>query len=193
MVNCLAHADYVKGYPSTKIEVYDGWYYFVNPGKMLISPEQFALGGDSRPRNEIIMKMFRLLGASERQGFGGPLIYKTASNGDYRWPELSTDLERTELKVWNVDLAESYPNLTDGEKAVFRVFVKSGRARSINEVKDIMGYTEYQMRKIVAQLVDYELLHKIGNGPATKYDVGVSTQEMVIKLQMLLDKLKLEM
>lgn len=27
LVNCLAHADYVKGYPSIKIEVYDGWYY----------------------------------------------------------------------------------------------------------------------------------------------------------------------
>ena len=63
--------------------MYDGWYCFINPGKMLVSPEQFFLGGDSRPRNEIIMKMFRLLGASERQGFGGPLIYKTAVQNEF--------------------------------------------------------------------------------------------------------------
>lgn len=54
LVNCLAHADYVQGYPSVKIDVYDGWFSFINPGKMLILPQQFFLGGDSRPRNEII-------------------------------------------------------------------------------------------------------------------------------------------
>ena len=43
---------------------------------MLVSKEQFVIGGDSRTRNEVIMKLFRLLGASERQGFGGPLIFK---------------------------------------------------------------------------------------------------------------------
>ena len=45
---------------------------------MLVTKEQFLMGGDSRPRNEIIMKLFRLLGVSEIQGFGGPLIYKNA-------------------------------------------------------------------------------------------------------------------
>lgn len=55
LVNCLAHADYVQGYPSVKIDVYDGWFSFINPGKMLVSPQQFLMGGDSRPRNEIIM------------------------------------------------------------------------------------------------------------------------------------------
>ena len=52
----MAHADYEQGYPSTKIEAFDGWFHFVNPGKMLISKRQFVMGGDSRPRNEIIMK-----------------------------------------------------------------------------------------------------------------------------------------
>lgn len=66
LVNCLAHADYAQGYPSVRIDVYDGWFSFKNPGKMLIPKEQFVTGGDSRPRNEIIMKLFRLLGASER-------------------------------------------------------------------------------------------------------------------------------
>ena len=97
LVNCLAHADYAQGYPSTKIEAFDGWFRFVNPGIMLVSPLQFVKGGDSRPRNEIIMKMFRLLGASERQGFGGPLIYKTAATNDFRTPEITTDIEHTEL------------------------------------------------------------------------------------------------
>lgn len=135
LVNCLAHADYVQGYPSTKIEVHDGWFYFVNPGKMLVSKEQFVIGGDSRPRNDIIMKLFRLLGASERQGFGGPLIFKTAISNDLRRPEIITNLERTELKVWNIDLADSYPDLEDDEKTVFRYIVKHSSASSVNDIK----------------------------------------------------------
>lgn len=35
LINCLAHADYILGYPSTKIDVYDGWFRFANPGSTL--------------------------------------------------------------------------------------------------------------------------------------------------------------
>lgn len=139
LVNCLAHADYEEGYPSIKIEVFDGWFNFVNPGKMLISKLQFVMGGDSRPRNEIIMKLFRLLGVSERQGFGGPLIYKTAVSNDFRRPEIITDIEHTELKIWNIDLADSYPNLTDDEKAVLRYIVKNGTEKSLRELHRHLG------------------------------------------------------
>ena len=37
-VNCLAHADYAQGYPSVKIEAFDGWFRFLNPGIMLVTP-----------------------------------------------------------------------------------------------------------------------------------------------------------
>ena len=80
--------------------------------KVSMNDNFVSLGGDSRPRNEIIMKLFRLLGAAERQGFGGPLIFKTALQYDYRSPELDTNLESTELRVWNIDLADSYPELS---------------------------------------------------------------------------------
>ena len=99
LINCLAHADYVQAYPSVKIEVFDGWFHFLNPGKMLVSLQQFRTGGDSRPRNEIIMKMFRWLGASERQGYGGPLIYTTTASSGVHTPEVYTDIEKTDLKI----------------------------------------------------------------------------------------------
>ena len=139
IVNCLAHADYVQGYPSIKIEAYDGWFRFINPGKMLVTKEQFKTGGDSRPRNEIIMKMFRLLGASERQGFGGPLIFKSAMENQFRSPEIDTDIEHTELKVWNIDLADSYPNLSESEKNVLRILMKSPGPLSIKAIGENAG------------------------------------------------------
>lgn len=190
VVNCLAHADYVQGYPSTKIDVYDGWYSFNNPGKMLVTTQQFLVGGDSRPRNEIIMKLFRLLGVSERQGFGGPLIYKTAILNDFRRPEIISDIEHTELKVWNIDLADSYPNIDSDEKDILRFVAKSGKAVSVNNIRDALKTTEYKVRKAVQLLEDKNLIVKIGNGPSTKYTVGFESIEYLTQLQMIMDSIK---
>ena len=190
MVNCLAHADYVQGYPSTKIDVFNGWFRFVNPGKMLVSKEQFLMGGDSRPRNEIIMKMFRLLGASERQGFGGPLIYKTALENDFRSPEIVTDIEHTELRVWNIDLADSYPEFTDDEKAVLRCIVKQKNAQSVNDIREKLNFTDYRVRKIITMLLDNNLVEKEGNGSATKYVVARQSVEKLTQLQIKMEKMK---
>lgn len=190
LVNCIAHADYTQGYPTTKIEAYDGWFKFSNPGKMLVSPGQFVIGGDSRPRNEVIMKLFRLLGASERQGFGGPLIYKTAIANDWRNPEVFTDIERTELKIWNIDLVDSYPNLEVEEKSVLRFILKSHRLVSVKEIRTELNMTEYRTRKCLQVLEDNKIINKTGNGPSTKYSIAKESTEMYTQLQMAMDVLK---
>ena len=191
LVNCLAHADYVQGYPSTKIEVFDGWFKFVNPGKMLVSTRQFLMGGDSRPRNEIVMKYFRWLGASERQGYGGPLIFKTAIKNDFRSPEIVSDIEHTELKIWNIDLVDSYPDLSNDEKIVLRYFVKNGADKSLREIAPTLGLTEYRLRKAVTSLEeDRHIIKKVGNGRATRYVLEMESVEMLTHLQMAIDLLK---
>lgn len=190
LVNCLAHADYIQGYPSTKIDAYDGWFSFINPGKMLVSMKQFIVGGDSRPRNEIIMKLFRLLGVSERQGFGGPLIYKTALKNDYRCPEIITDLEHTEVKVWNIDLADAYPGLSEEDKTILRFIIKRNKAQSVNTIRKALNMSEYKVRKCIQNLEREELICKIGNGSSTKYSIKTESVEWFTKLQMAMDIIK---
>ena len=133
----------------------------------------------------------RLLGVSERQGFGGPLIYKTAISNDFRRPEINTDIEHTELKVWNIDLADSYSNLTEDEKKVLRYIVKNGADRSLRELAPALGLTEYRVRKAIASLVDEKhLLQKAGRGKSTKYFLEMASVEMLTHLQMALEVLK---
>lgn len=193
LVNCLAHADYIQGYPTTKIDVYDGWFCFLNPGKMLVSTQQFLLGGDSRPRNEIIMKLFRLLGASERQGFGGPLIFKTAIENAFRRPEIVTDIEKTELKIWNIDLADSYSDLNLETKDVLRYIVKNNSPQSVNDIRKALDMTEYKVRKSIQELESNQLISKMGNGPSTKYYPKLESVEALTKLQIAMDQLKKRM
>ncbi len=193
LVNCLAHADYIQGYPSIRIDVYDGWFCFLNPGKMLVSKQQFFNGGDSRPRNEIIMKFFRLLGASERQGFGGPLIFSTAVKNDFRRPEIVSDIEHTEIKVWNIDLADSYQDLEQDAKTVLRCITKSMIPQSVNALRKALNMTEYKVRKNISTLEEKGLIYKMGQGPSTKYSVKVDSVEFLTILQMATETLKKQM
>ena len=189
LVNCLAHADYIQGYPSVKIEAFDGWFRFLNPGKMLVSKEQFIAGGDSRPRNEIVMKLFRLLGASERQGFGGPQIFKSAAEHQFRYPEIETDLEKTELIVWNIDLAESYPSLREDDKLILRLIMKSV-SLSIPEIAKLTGITDYKVRKSITRLEEDALIVKSGNGPSTKYLLRPTSMEHLTQLQLAMEQMR---
>lgn len=190
LVNCIAHADYVQGYPSIKIDVYNGWFRFVNPGKMLVSKEQFLVGGDSRPRNETVMKLFRLLGASERQGFGGPLIYRTAAANDFRRPEIITNIEYTELRIWNIDLADSYPELSEDEKQVLRCIVKQRSSQSVKAIREKVNMTDYRTRKIMNSLLDAGLIQKEGNGSSTKYAAAQHSVEKLTQLQIGMEHMK---
>lgn len=190
LINCLAHADYVQAYPSVKVEVFDGWFHFLNPGKMLVSLHQFRTGGDSRPRNEIIMKMFRWLGASERQGYGGPLIYTTTASGGVHTPEVYTDIEKTDLRIWNIDFADSYPELEDEAKGILRVILKSNIPISVSKIREGTGLSDYKVRKWLELLDAKKLIERTGNGPATKYTVRETSDEKITQLQIALDNLK---
>lgn len=160
---------------------------------MLVSTKQFLVGGDSRPRNEIIMKLFRLFGASERQVFGGLLIYKAAIQNDFRRSKIVSDIEHTEIKVWNIDLADSYPELEADEKNILRYIAKNGKPVSVNTIKDILSTTEYKVRKAVQVLEEKKLIMKIGNGPSTKYRIGIESVEFLTQLQMAMDNIKKQM
>ncbi len=192
LINCLAHADYVQAYPSIKIEVFDGWFHFINPGKMLVSLQQFRTGGDSRPRNEIIMKMFRWLGASERQGYGGPLIYTTTASGGVHTPEVYTDIEKTDLRIWNIDFADSYPELEDEAKDILRVILKGNIPISVSKIRERTGISDYKVRKWLEILDEKKLVQKVGSGPVTKYTVREASDEKITQLQIALDNLKIK-
>ena len=104
-----------------------------------------------------------------------------------------TNLERTELKVWNIDLADSYPDLENDEKIVFRYIVKHSGASSVNNIKTDLSMSEYKVRKILQSLEAKERIQKIGNGPSTKYTITYEGIEILTQLQMAMDILKKHM
>lgn len=189
-VNMLAHADYDMNHSGVKIEVLSGCIRFVNPGVMLIPINDFFSGGTSKLRNNVIMSMFRLLGLSERQGMGGQQIIQSAIKNRHRIPELRSTLEETELRVWYVDLADSYPELSEEEKEIFQIIVRKFKPIRFNELQEASGKSEHKLRMILKSLLESGKIEKIGKGPAVTYTLGLRNAEMFTQMHMMISDLQ---
>lgn len=120
------------------------------------------------------------------------LIYKTAVSNDYRNPEILTDIEKTELRVWNIDLADSYPELTEDEKSTLRHIIKQAEPLSVNQIRAKLDISEYKMRKIITTLEEKNLIRKIGNGPSARYEIVKESAEFLTQMQMALENIKVQ-
>ena len=105
-------------------------------------------------------------------------------------PEIETTIEKTELKVWRIDLVDSYSDLTAEEKRCLRFVIKSAEAVSVKQVCTDTGYSDYRVRKAFSELVKRGLLEIHGSGPSTRYAVAVDSPEMLTQLQMTVESLK---
>lgn len=169
LVNTLVHADYSIPRGSVKILAYDDRYVFQNPGCMLIKPEDFFVGGKSEIRNEILMKCFRLLHLSERQGMGGSEIFKIARENQVRAPVIDTNLMTTELTIWKVDVTD-YPDLKTREKAILLYIAKADRPVTSKELlENLPQYKKDSMYKGLTILQEKGMIQKKGMSVSTCY------------------------
>lgn len=182
LVNTLVHADYLTPKEYVKIEVYKSWYSFKNPGKMLISEAEYVCGGVSKVRNEILMKCFRLLGLSERQGMGGKEILKAAMNLKFRRPEIKTSFFYTSLVFWKTDIVDSHTELTETAKKVFAYIINNGTS-SRKDIAKATGIPDRQIRSALESLMACSLVNLTGKGPATRYCLHERSMEKKAQIQ----------
>lgn len=76
LVNALVHA-YYGGTGSVRVVLRPGALEVSNPGNMLVEPGVALAGGTSEARNPTLMRIFSLVGASDRAGSGLFEIWRT--------------------------------------------------------------------------------------------------------------------
>lgn len=181
LANSLIHADY-EDEISVKVEVFNNHYIFTNPGEMLVTPEEFARGGESRARNATIVTLFRRAGFSERAGSGGMRIFQVAHQNKFRMPQINSGDGRTKMVIWKSDLIDSYPNLDEREKQVLIFIEKNGKVR-MSDIIELEGMTEYYAKKHVSSLIDKKIIIKFGEGRSTKYGFETGSSQMIASLE----------
>ncbi|MFN9622509.1 MAG: RNA-binding domain-containing protein [Cyanobacteriota bacterium] len=94
LVNALVHAD-LLGNTGIRIIKQRSGFAFVNPGLLLITPQQLWLGGQSVPRNQTLLHLFTLLRLGEKEGSGGPTMLQAWREQHWRAPRIWDDVERS--------------------------------------------------------------------------------------------------
>lgn len=189
LANSLIHADYRENL-AIKIEAHNSYYTFENPGNMRVSIEEFVRGGVSMPRNNIITTLFRRIGVCERAGSGGPQIFSTATKHKLRIPDISSNSNFTKLKMWKVDIADAYPELSTDAGAILKLLIKNMLPLSSSEIRESLDLTKYYFDKSVKELMENNLIEKEGSSRATKYTLKTSTPEHLASLHNMITSLQ---
>lgn len=189
LANSLIHADYFCK-KSVRVEAYRGFYIFENPGEMKVSVEEFIRGGDSQPRNHTVTTLFRRAGLCERAGTGGPKIVQSATKNKFKMPDIISRDEKTCLKIWKIDLAESHPELTKEEKAIYKCIMKVGYSISHGEIQEKTGLSRYYVAEGIKVLISKNLIIQEGRARATRYALVEGTSEKLAQLQHIMKSLE---
>lgn len=87
LVNACVHSNYAEN-GSILIQRNRNNIIFRNPGRMLISIEDFFAGGHIMCRNPILQKMFMLIGYGEKAGSGADYIVAGANEDKLNKPTI---------------------------------------------------------------------------------------------------------
>ncbi|MCB9540021.1 MAG: putative DNA binding domain-containing protein [Myxococcales bacterium] len=98
LVNTLVHADY-QGTTGVRVVKRRSGFEFVNPGLLLVTPEQVWKGGVSEARNPALQRLFGLLKVGEREGSGGPAMRMAWREQHWRAPRIWEDTEHGETHL----------------------------------------------------------------------------------------------
>lgn len=177
LVNSLIHSDYLMFDASVRIEAREDRLTFRNPGQLLIPASDFFMGGNSKPRNEVLMKLFRMAGFAERQGFGGSQIYSNSVARDLKLPEISSDLTKTELTVFTAPKTLTADVSSDHERIVYQTLFENGQDLfSFSDLKQLTDLSEHYLRRSINSLLDKNLISKQGKGRGVRYRINVSDE-----------------
>ena len=98
LVNTLVHCNYaIRG--NILVKRTDNSFIMRNPGRMLVSIEDFYAGSHSTCRNPMIQKMFSLLGYGEKAGSGADVIVKGWMKYNWERPTIQESVHPEETTL----------------------------------------------------------------------------------------------
>lgn len=184
LVNALVHAD-LLGNTGIRVIKQRSGFEFVNPGLLLITPEQLWLGGQSVPRNQTLLHLFTLLRLGEKEGSGGPTMRQVWKEQSWRAPRIWEDMEQntTHLQLATESLlpdrsvaalVERFGEAFTRQDELGRTILVTAEAEGSTTHARIRELSDAHPRDItakLAELVRLRLLESEGKTRATVYRI----------------------
>lgn len=187
LANCLINADY-HGLRGVVIRKEPDKLVLANPGYIRTGKKQMRIGGESDPRNKILMKMFNLINIGERAGSGVPNIFNVWADEGWEEPVIEErfDPDRTTLslsfkksgdKKAAIKSGDKRAAIKSGDKKVTKKtqmqydkileFMEDGREYGIWDFCELLGLKESRTKDILKGLTDY--IETVGNNRDRRY------------------------
>ncbi len=194
LINAFIHRDYINEGRDVKVGVYDDIVNIVSPGGFPSSITQEDIeNGRSEARNKIIANLFKELGLIEfwgtgikrikesckKHGLKEPVIKET---GDFVDVEIyrnynadncvnqnsSIKVADSSIKVADSSIKIPHDNLTEQEVEIIRFLSENNKIES-DDVENLFGVKSARARRILKNMVDNNILVRLGKGRATHY------------------------
>ena len=198
VANALAHADY-QGRRGIVIVKNRKKITIANPGTLRVSREDFFAGGNSDPRNPLILKMFSRVNVGERAGSGIDKILTAWQEQNWKKPEFITEYspDRVIVKLevgqavyipgaanlrgkgYGLKSAEMTSmietvtkyNAMSKEEQIVSYLHQHGEI-SMGQATELCGYkTKSAARKLIERLQADNKIERIDSGPMTRYRI----------------------
>lgn len=187
LINALAHRDYSRQ-QTIEIRKYPNYIEFESPGKFPQGVNEENFLRKTNPRNPAIMDVFREIGYAEKAGSGFDKIFTDLlSKGKTIPTPVQTEnsiIIRINAEVSTEKMAELsilYKQITgndiDFERLLVLNYIYSGHKMTFSELEKSMYVNKYQLRRILTELIDLEMIETSGKTSDVKYIIHKSRLE----------------
>ncbi len=131
LINCIIHQD-LSAMGNVVVERTDDALIFSNPGVLLVSKQQYFMGGRSICRNPTLQKMFMLLGRAEKVGSG---VDKILSGWEYLHLPTPTVEEKQRPDYVTLTMVVKTPQENPTRKSSQRVHQTTSKKREVRKTQ----------------------------------------------------------
>lgn len=167
LLNSIVHRDYFDKTSPIQIKIFKDWLWFYNPGKLVddLTVESLKTSHPSKTRNPLIASIFYRAGFIEKFGSGIDRIMNACRKEIVPQPEF---LE--ECGGFSVKFKKKFSELNDRQNNALLAIKDMGLV-SNSQYQEITGAKREMSKRDLALMLKLGILHKVGEGKATKYSV----------------------
>lgn len=167
LLNSIVHRDYFDKTSPIQIKIFKDWLWFYNPGELVddLTVENLKTSHPSKTRNPLIASIFYRAGFIEKFGSGIDRIMNACRKEVIPQPEFIE-----ECGGFSVKFKKEFAQLNERQNKALSVIKEKGLI-SNSEYQEITGATRETSKRDLALMLKLGILHKTGEGKATKYSV----------------------
>ncbi len=187
LINAIAHRDYSRQ-QIIEIRKYPNYIEFESPGGFPDGIDETNYLRKTNPRNPNIMDILREIGYAEKAGSGFDKIFTALLSKGKQLPEPQQTEHSVIFRVYADVFAEKLAELSlhykqitgkeiDLEKLLILNYIYTGQKLTFQQLENSPFVNKYQLRKILAELQELELIETTGRTSGVKYIIHKSKIE----------------